>query len=388
MKSLIKVLVPVTLLSLGASMSWAQGNDSLSSSLNTSTLQSSRFERLQFDWKMGMSGTSLTDENRDVKLVNFGADFKFNYALSKNLLLNLEPGVRLQSGNTQSIEAADKPENRISVRQAALHYTPFWPVTMSAGALAQGETHSDLLVDSIAFPAARVALTFAKFDRHNLKLLVAEAIPTSSSLATQSQDLEKTPTFTSASLQYEYGNKNTAGFKLRGGAFQYSDLPGAVAFKSGLNGNTVEPVNNSRATFKYEYKGVEGSVEAILPLGVYMNLVGTADYVQNTAAPAESNQAYEGTLGADLFLSRNYTLQVSGGAFNVQEDATVAYFLSPTHTFGTNRVGYNANLFIKMNQDNYRIGAEYSEADVIFLNDSQSREKYIGLKLETFYANL
>ncbi|MNT69009.1 hypothetical protein D3C72_2072850 [compost metagenome] len=110
--------------------------------------------------------------------------------------------------------------------------------------------------------------------------------------------------------------------------------------------------------------------------------------MKNTAAPEESNEAYEGTLGADLFVSKNYTLQASGGGFRVEEDAAVAYFLSPVHTFGTNRVGYTANFFIKLNSDNYRIGAEYAEADVIYLNDSQSREKYIGLKLETFYANL
>jgi hypothetical protein len=337
---------------------------------------------------MGMSGSSLTDENRDLKLVSFGADFKFNYLLSKSLLLNLEPGVRLQSGNTQSLESADKPENKISVRQAALHYSPFWPITMSAGALAQGETHSDLLVDSIAFPAAKVAVTFAKFDRHNLKLIAAEAIPTSSSLATQSQDLEKTPTFLSAAMQYTYGNRNTARMRLRGGYFQYNDLPSAVAFKSGLSGNTVEPVNNSRATFVYEYKGVEASLDTVLPIGTFMNLNASGDYVKNTAAPEESNMAYEGSLGADFFINKDYTVQIAGGGFRVEEDAAVAYFLSPVRTFGTNRVGYNGSFFVKLNQDNYRIGAEYAEADVIFLNDSQSREKYIGLKLETFYANL
>src|SRR5690606_10942458 len=103
----------------------------------------------------------------------------------------------------------------------------------SAGALNQKYMHASLLMDELAFPAARgeVILTRGTI----LSALALEtAIPTSTSLSTNTRELEPTPSLNTASLKVNLQGARNLYLKLSGGYFIYNNLPSAVAQESRL----------------------------------------------------------------------------------------------------------------------------------------------------------
>ena len=345
-----------------------------------------RNANLSYDWKTELAGQSTTGETQQSKLADFRLDFKVLYTLNSYLNLDFEPIVKFQSSNQQTLDAADTPDNKLLLYQAAVNFKPIYFFILSAGALNQGPMHTSLLIDDIPFPGARGNIAIYSSRDVNLNLLAETAIPATSSLSPNTNDLEPTPSFNSAALKFKMDSPASYSWTTLVGYFSYSQLPTAIAAQSYLLGNTVQLNSQTEGIFKYQYQGYEAKSKMKFSVIRGMDLFFGGEYLQNSKAPAGLNRASLLFAGTDVFLKKGMSLTVSGGYFHIEPDAAVAYF-APQSYFNTNRVGYMAETYLNFKRESFRIGLRYSEAEAMFVSPVQNRERAILLRLETTYAD-
>jgi hypothetical protein len=360
------VLVLVVIHLCGASLSFAASGDT--------------------SWKMGLAGVNSQDNQSSNKFVGFAIDAKMKYWLHPELFLNLDPNVRFENGSFHSLDGERQNESGLYLKEAGVHWLFMNGATLSAGALNQSTNHSELLIGNQAFPAVRAETELFSLGSLKTSLDVEQAIPTSSSLSTNTTGVEATPRFLSASMAFNYEHYRSF-WKTRFGAFSYDNLPTSVAYQSALRGNTVLSLTETESLFVYQYQGVEAMTSLRFPVMRGWDLTGSAAYLQNNKANSDLNRAYAISAGSEFFFVGRKSIDVIVTGFRVEPDAAVAYFNTGKY-FNTNRVGYNVESFVNFNKYNFKIGLGYTEAEVIYLNPVQSREKSLMLMLETLYANI
>lgn len=358
---------------------WAQGQ------ISTALPETKERSRFSAEWRLRLAGSDIKDQRSQSKVVDIRTDIKAKYLLGKSLHLDLQPSLRLQSGQTQSVDGADKAENKILLNQAAAHYLPFSFARLSAGALNQRHMHTGLLVDSLAFPAARLETMF-RAGNTRTGVAFESAIPTSTSLSTNTKDLEPTPSLNSAALKFQWQAARNLYLKTSAGYFIYNNLPSSVAQQSNLLGNEVAKISEAQYAFVYKYEGYEASLEVAFPVFSLMDLKLGAEYLQNTKAPSQENSATRYFAAGEFELTGNMDLVVEGSYFSVAPEAAVAYFNAGGYE--TNRVGYSAESYLSFKKEGFNLGVKYTDSEVMFNRDPQSREKTLMIKLETFYANI
>jgi len=386
---------------LGATaLSWGQSPNSTQSKIttsqqqteqdsepaNTSTLQQKKKDqKFSADWRLRLYGVNDNDEQTQAKYVALRLDLRSKYILTSSLVLDLQPSLRLVSGTNQSIDGADTLENRFLLNQAAAHYTPVDGFRLSAGALNQRYMHSRLLIDEISFPAAR-AMGYFKNSAFDTGLAIESAIPTSTSLSTNTKDLEPTPSLNSAMLFFNWGDHERF-WKTRAGYFIYKDLPSAVAQQSKILGNnSVGSLSDADYFFTQKYQGIEASTEVQVPVITSLDFTAEADYLRNDQVSAEDSTAWLGGAGTIIHFSRNIDWSLKGIYFSIAPEAAVAYFNA--RNFETNRVGYGLETYLSFKKEGFKLGLEYKDAEVMFENPVQSRQRTLWIKLETFYVNI
>lgn len=379
-------ILTLTALSLLATKSFAQEGTLTAEMPAESRSLQERNSALEYDWKAGLSGQNSNGESGQSKLIDFRVAFKVNYKLNSSLSMDASPILKFQSGTQQTLNAADTADNRILLGQAALHYSPFSALSLSAGALNQGYFHSSLMVDEIPFPAARVEI--GKREGFSRFSLIAEtAIPTSSSLSTNTNEMEATPSLNSAALRFALESSRHQYWRTTAGYFAYSQLPSSVAAQSYLLGNSVQKISDTEGSFLYRYQGLEAKSEGRWAAFHGVDLFAAIDYLQNTKAPSGLNRAYQYFAGTEFFFKKSISWSLGAGYFHIEPDATVAYF-SANRYFNTNRVGYYAESYLNFHKDSFRLGLRYTEAEVMFESPVQSRERSVLLRLETSYADI
>lgn len=358
----------------------AQGQGQSSLSLQKETVRSP----FSGEWQVGISGADSQDEQSQSKKVDFRLGLKAKYELTSYLLLDIQPVVRLQSGQTQSVDGADSAENRILLNQAAvsLHSENF---KLLAGALYQPALHSDLLVDRMAFPGAR-AQAMIKASQIETGVSIETAIPTSTSLSANTSELEPTPSLNTASFNLNWEASKRAFWRTKAGYFAFSDLPSAVAQKSRLLGNEVTAMSEADYSLKYEHQGIEATTVISLPVFNRLTLLAGGDYIQNQKAPSDMNTATFFWGGGEIYFNRNFTLGLRGGQFSVAPEAAVSYFNATN--FETNRIGYVVETIFKFQRERFNVSVKYMDSELMYESEYQSREKTLTIKLETSYANI
>lgn len=380
------LLISILILRQGAQ---AQSKSALAPSqslaMESRTLKE-RNENLSYDWKTALAGQSMTGETQQSKLADFRLNFKVLYTLNSYLNLDFQPILKFQSSNQQTLDAADTPDNKLLLYQAAVNFKPVYFFTLSAGALNQGPVHSSLLIDDIPFPGARGDIAIYTSRDVSLDLFAETAIPATSSLSPNTSELEPTPSLNSASLKFRMESPASYSWVTSVGYFSYSQLPSAIAAKSYLLGNTVQLNSQTDGIFKYQYQGYEAKSKFKFNILRGLDLFVGGEYLQNSQAPGGLNSGSLLFAGTDIYLKKGMSLMLSGGYFRIEPDAAVAYF-SPQAYFNTNRVGYMAETYLNFKRESFRLGLRYSEAEALFISPVQNRERALLLRLETTYAD-
>jgi len=337
-------------------------------------------------WKLGLAGANAQDSQSSNQYVSFGLDTKTKYWADRNLFLNFDALVKFENGSFQSLDGEKKTESGLRLQEVGVHWLLVNPLLLSAGALNQANNHSDLLFDDQAFPAVRAQLKLFKSGNGVTLFEIEQAIPTSSSLNTNTSATESTPRFLSASLAFNYESFSYF-WKSRVGAYSFDNLPSSVAYQSGLRGNTVNSITETESLFSYEFAGLDAETSIRVPVLRGWDFTGAVSYLKNNKAPATSNSAYAVSAGSEFFFVGQKSWDFSVTSFRIESDAAVAFFNSESF-FNTNRIGYNLKSYMNFRKRHFRVGVSYTEAEVIYLNPVQSREKSLMLMLETFYANI
>jgi hypothetical protein len=341
---------------------------------------------VESSWKLGLSGANAQDSQSTNQYVSFGLDTKTKYWADRDLFLNFDALVKFENGSFQSLEGEKKNESGLRLQEVGAHWLLANPLLLSVGALNQATNHSDLLFDDQAFPAVRAQVKLFKSGTGLTSLELEQAIPTSSSLNTNTRATESTPRFLSASLSFNYETFNYF-WNTRVGAYSFDNLPSSVAYQSGLRGNTVNSLTETESLFSYEFAGLDAESSLRVPVMRGWDFTGAVSYLKNNKAPTTSNSAYALTAGSEFFFVGQKSWDLSMTGFRIESDAAVAYFNSDSF-FNTNRIGYNLKSYMNFRKRHFRVGVSYTEAEVIYLNPVQSREKSLMLMLETFYANI
>lgn len=363
-------------------------SDKNSQPLNISTLpkkdKKTLDDKLKTEWRLRMSGSSFNDDRSQSKSVDFRLDFKSIYNLTSNLQVDIQPSFRLVTGQSQTIDGADKMDNKILLNHAAIHFMPFYFSKFSAGALSQRYMHTSLLIDDLAFPAAR-AVGLTRGSQIETSVSLETAIPTSTSLSTNTKELEATPSLNTVALSMKWGTTDLF-LKSSIGYFLYNNLPSSVAQQSMLLGNSVRNFSEANYSFIYEHQGFEISSELQVPVTKNFEVTALAEYLKNERATDEDGTAFKVQLGTNIHITSSIGWSLKGFYFQVAPEAAVAYFNS--RGYQTNRQGYGLDTSIAFKPENFKLGIQYYESEVLYKNPAQSHDKSVMLRLETSYANL
>jgi hypothetical protein len=377
MKSAAITAFCLTLILAGQAM--AQGTSVTTLSNDSET------KKFSAEWRMSMKGQSQEDEQTQAKYVDLRLELKSKYVLTNSLYIDFQPAMRVVSGQSQTIDGADSMKNAILLNQAGLMFKPASFFQLAAGALDQRYNHTSLLIDSIAFPSARMQSLFRTGSLVS-GFVVESAIPTSTSLSTNTQEKEPTPSLNSASVRMNFIPSKNGYWKNKVGYFAYSNLPSAVAQQSMLLGNEVNTISDAHYEFINKYAGVEAGTEISVPVSTLFDLTLDAEYVKNTQAADDVNSAYTVKGGAKIHVSAALDFNLFAKYYSVAPEAAVAYFNA--RGYETNRIGYEVGSYFSFLKQGFDLGATYRDSEVMFSNTVQSRQKLIMIKLETFYANI
>lgn len=388
--------------------SYAQAHTQTSMQTNT---QAKNLEpkTLLLDWKTSLTGLSHQSESSQSKLLDFRLELKLDYYITPYLRIDAIPVLKFQSGTQQTLTATDSADNKILLYNAAITVAPFAYFNLSLGALNQRYLHSNLLIDEIPFPAARLEWTLIPENNNNsennwnkeskeskesdirtmgtgqLSLILETAVPTSSSLSTNTKEFETTPSLNSLALNFKLTPQVRQLFQVKLGYFSFSALPGSVAAKSYLLGNTVDKISDTEGEFEYGYQGYEGSLLGRTPMSNSVDIYAGAEYLKNALAPEGLNTAWLTFIGSEIYFGPLVSMDLRSSYFQIEPDATVSYF-SSNKFFNTNRVGYSFESFLKFHKEGFRVGLRFTDSEIMYEHPIQTRESAIYLRLETLYA--
>jgi len=340
--------------------------------------------KFQADWRVSMMGLDSNDVSTQSKLVDFSLDLRSLYYLNSSLFLDFQPTLRFASGQYESFDGADKEDNKLILHQAAVHYKPSTFFSLSVGALNQRTLHTSLLMDDLAFPAARLE-SDGSLGSWNSGVSIESAIPTSTSLSTNTNSVEATPSLNTASVRVNWVPQRNLYWKNSFGYFQYNNLPSAVAQGALLLGNDVNQISDADYAFVYKFQGLEAHSEFKFPVSVVDLGIG-AEYVENQSAPSPLNTAYKFYSFTSIPVTKGMDVTFKATRFAVAPDAVVAYFNA--WDYEANREGYSLEGSLHFKKEKFNVSLKYTDADVMYINPNQSQERILFIRLETFYADI
>lgn len=375
MLKMSSILTVIFVLTAGV-LSHAQSS-AASSSLAGSFKKTNKENKLKGSWNFTLSNSQNRDELNQKNMTAANIGFDLTYDLTSILRLRLDPRFSFETGYLQTENETDSSQSSFKAKEASANLTPVEYVEISAGALNQSALHSTILLDDIAFPAARLTLQSSADNNLRVGLKAQSAIATSSSLATDTKEFEPTPTFNSAGLFFE-GEWSKFKMNVRANYFQFKNLPSSLANVSGILGNTVT-TNGDISEFNYQYRGYEVAGGAKSRLGP-MTYEIKAALVKNTAVSSALGDGFRVENSLGFKVHRQWALFPTYEYFKIEPDAIVANYNAKSLT--ANRAGYRAGFVVEMLKT-FKAGIKAGVRDVVYVSTTQSREKTLDLELET-----
>lgn len=356
-------------------------------SLNTLTGQKINEENLaeknkKFNgtWRLRLQGTRGEDPFNQRSTVDFAVLANLNYQPTDLLGFNLSPSFKYLNGFAQTQNRTDTNESKVLVRNASADLKVGGVFEASVGALDQEKMHHPILLDEVAFPAARIGAYTSDQNDYQVGALAESAIATSSSLSTQTKEAEKTPTFNSAGI-FGKAESTYVDANLSVMMWQFENLPMSLATQSSFAGNTGTPVGGTTdKIFTYQYKGIEAFGKLKFKFNNRIALGLNAAFVRNDQAPSELNQGTWARGFVEYYVNRTWMVTPAYEFFRIEPDAAVAAYNSDLHY--TNTVGYRAGLGVEYRKT-VRVSIHGGEKDVLYITPTQQRERFWNLKLET-----
>jgi hypothetical protein len=344
------------------------------------TSKSQTKSKIEGNWSLTLSQRQFQDPFNQRQITEFDLLADLKYYPLEMFYFDLAPVFSYTNGFVQTQKEQSASVTEWGVSEASFNGETKW-VKGSLGAINQAPNHPSVLLSEYqTFPAAQADVHTHSDGRWVFGSVAETAIPTTSSLSTQTQEFEKTPSYSSGSM-YLKTQKMLVEMELRAGGFRFENLPMSVASKSALLGNTADSTDNGiNSKFVYNYEGAFAEFKPKLILSRKWAVGSSIEWVQNSQAPERFNQGLYSKIFTDLQLGRNLQWTPFYEYFRIEPDATVALYNGVD--LNTNRVGYRAGLSLEYKKT-LRVTLSGGERDAIFTSPTQQREKTLTFKLET-----
>ena len=331
-------------------------------------------------WNIRLQQRQLQDDFNQETTTEFRLQADLRYKPVENINFRLAPKFNYATGFIQTEQVSRPSKTEWGVKEASINADLLSSVSVSAGALDQETNHPLILLADQAFPALRLKLHTSEKEILSAGLYAETAIPTSSSLSTQTKEAEKTPSFNSGTLFMKVQKTIIEG-EAKIGAYQYQNLPSSVATESTYLGNTTESSTGANdSQFIYQYEGPFASAGVTANVTKYFRLLAAGNWIQDSKAPSGFNQGMWAKVGFEADLIHGFQIQPFYEYFRVEPDATVAAYNHPG--LNTNRAGYMGGLSVSYRKI-LKVTASAGESDAIYETPYQMRDKIWFLKLET-----
>lgn len=357
---------------------WAQSSEGISSLV----FEDHGLSRFHGKWNIEAAGETFSEGVDQGALVGFVFRSRVQYRLTDQFDLYLDAKLQIMTRQIQA-RFADSRQTGILPYEVVARYRPSGNIELKAGSLNMGFLDVPLLISKErSFPGAFQKIGWGESINY-LRAVAQQSIPTSTSFESMRSEKEKTPLFTTESLQagVSFGEVMIVSGQLT--HFRYSDLPSVVAFESGRMGNTTtgEFPANSRFLFGFSGWVVGGEFCLCRNPGSGFRIAGYR--LENQEAEPSFNRAQEIVIRGDFDISdSDIVLSPYLLRFFSESDAVPAFYNSG-YRGHNNRKGEGLGMEIFFRPYNFRLAGEYISSDVINPNSLQQRLNSIQVRLET-----
>lgn len=347
---------------------------------NSSSQKNSENKSVQGTWNIRMGQLQEKDPYNQRNITDFRLGLNLYHSLIEYTFINFAPTFKFRSGYQQTQADSEPQQNELGVREASFNVgntkedSKDFGFLLSTGAIDQTNHTTRLLFYEQTFAAAKLNIHSSGFFGE-----AEYAIPTSSSLSTQTKDFEKTPQYTSLILGFET-NSNAFSGTYSLGTFAFENIPGKTATSSSLRGNTTRPTSGRDSEFKFEYAGYFLATKSEFAVFKNNYLGLRADYLANDRVDSNLGQAFDVRGHWKLIWNKTYTFTPFYQFFRVDSDATIAAY--NWSLYNTNRQGYRSGLEVQFKQK-LSVSASFGEKDAIIESPFIQRDNFFMLTLET-----
>lgn len=355
--------------------------------VSNSSLVINKKNPLNINYLFALGGKQVQGEKTQATLGGAKVELEVLYAPTSWLGLSLIPVANFETGAQQSFSNSQSDQNnKVFLQKATADFKPFEGNTLSVGVQDLKENHHSLMFARKPFPGLR-AKQSVSFDANQSVALEAETlVPTTSSLSTNTKELEKTPGFDSVGVSYQAQLNSRSRHLVRFNYFQFRDLPSSVAFQSGLNGNNVESISENESVFPNSFKGTEAAIKSKWIITKNIDLGGQFLYLNNQGTSRENQAFLYGGL-ADFYFDKKTKMGLEAASFRIEADATVAAFANSYYGY-TNRNGYYFEANYELKDPALKVIGGWTETEVIYKSPSQQKENSFYLRIEVSNAAL
>lgn len=334
------------------------------------------FKKPTFDF--AISGFSIKEDAllaRGSSSIFYG---HFGYKIDENLNFKIDPVASFISGQQTSRDPQIPLTNSIYLEEATIEYQATRSLLVSAGSIYQKDFLPGLAGYTKSFPGIGLKSNLEIKENHQINFLAQIAVPTSSGLATTTNDLESNTSLFSSTLILKNKWNDHLKTKFSYSHFIFNGLSSATSADSFPKGNTLIKLNSSSYIYAYKYSGDEIMTKMDFDLNSKMGISLESSLIKNQLAPSDTNTGFITFIGIPVNIADSIKLTPMFYHYRVESDAMVATFLD-TNFGRTNRIGNRIGFEIEKN--NYHILCLYSESKLIETNPFQSPDRSILLKI-------
>ena len=333
-----------------------------------------------------MTGLNYAADDNSVRkgemLTMVGLRYKptIDWAIEPWLTTRITGKFWLSQGYAESRLGNFVPPNQMSLYEAYVEAKPVSFFSIQVGSLNQAKLDDEILLGDSSFPGLLEKFMVGG-DLLSAELRLEQAIPTATSLSTNTVDAEPMPSFFYESLVLD--SKPTKGFEGRISAshFTYNDLPSVVAQTSETRGNSVNESGPNSTKFRYQFDGYVGGGDVRVDVHPRVALLGGGKYIINTQAPETYNQGQDAYFAVELKASPDVSVRTQANAFFLESDTAPAYWLESFYGAQTNRYGYAGSVEANFKKRKFSVGAHWLHYDPINPNQWQASENLIFLEM-------
>lgn len=339
-------------------------------------------KRREMKWDLEFAGEFEGEGQDEALAVMTSLGLEMDFRFTQSLLLKLSPGAKFYSARAQKRFDSDNFEDRVTLREAYLQYSPSPLFTAGVGTYSQNFiSQPQLISGGRSFPALYLASEHS-FEMVKVYAQAEEAVPTSYTYNALREEKEALPGLRALKLGTDIKLTSDLEANFAVGNLNWRNLPSRVAFTSQQLGNTPSGENfEASSRFRTGFDIQFAEVGLLACRDCRWSFEVSFRRSRNSQAPSDSADAqmFGGGIrhhGKDL----NTTFLIHD--FFAESDVTPASY-SQSSLGNTNRKGLMAQLEVEIPSLDIKMKGQWIQANPLAASPYQNDRNSIYLGVET-----